>query len=165
MLVVTESDSLGALVGPYVLVIIPYQVNALDAAHNTEYYASVYCWTVETIDQYEGCTFHYSVNGGEPVSTTEQSVSMTNLPDGTNSFAVYATDAYGNVDATLNTNTFTWTIGECRASLASLVGALGSVCGVVSRATLLSRGGERCGLYRPNSSLAARLYSHQNDFT
>jgi len=131
-------------------------VNALDAAHNTEYYASIYCWTVETFAQYEGCTFHYSVNGGEAVSTTEESVSMTGLPDGTNSFAVYATDAYGNVDATLNTNTFTWTIGESRArrrdeeSRSERVGARGWVCGVVSCATM------RCGLYGPISSLAAR---------
>jgi len=42
---------------------------------------------------------------------------MTGLPDGTNSFAVYATDAYGNVDATLNTNTFTWTIDTVKPTV------------------------------------------------
>jgi hypothetical protein len=130
-----SGGSVGAFVGRRTR-----QVNALDAAHNTEYYASIYCWTVETIRQYEGCTFHYSVNGAEPVSTTEKSVSMTGLPDGTNSFAVYATDAYGNVDASLNTNMFTWTIGECRASLTSLIGALGSLCvGGIARGSPLDR--------------------------
>jgi hypothetical protein len=86
------------------------QVNALDAAHNTEHTASIYCWTVESFTQYTGCTFRYSVNGAEFTSTAAASVDMADLPDGTNSVAVYATDVYGNHDSAL-TNTFTWTIG------------------------------------------------------
>jgi hypothetical protein len=75
----------------------------------TETTPSLYCWTKESHDGYGKCTYHTSLNGAAYASTNHESQSLTELPDGTNTFSVYATDMYGNAEPGLAAS-FTWTV-------------------------------------------------------
>jgi len=91
--------------GPHCL-----EVKGIDVAGNEEKYYAHYCWTVETFTKTTGCSFVYSLNHAEYVSTEDSHASVTNLPDGTNSFVVKAVDMYGHETTEDYKNTFTWTV-------------------------------------------------------
>lgn len=86
-------------------------MKGIDVAGNEEKYYAHYCWTVETFTKTTGCSFVYSLNHAEYVSTEDSHASVTNLPDGTNSFVVKAVDMYGHETTEDYKNTFTWTVG------------------------------------------------------
>jgi len=86
------------------------EIMARDLSGSSQSDYAEYCWTVETFTKYTGCTFSYSINSAESQTTSSTSVAMTDLPDGTNSFALKAIDMYGNPTPDDLTNTFTWTV-------------------------------------------------------
>eukprot|EP00959_Pyramimonas_sp_CCMP1952_P456608 9473456-Pyramimonas_sp.AAC.3 len=86
-----------------------------------EMYPAQYCWTVETHKKETGCTFGFSVNGAEIETTSKSMANLKDLPDGTNTFTLMATDMYGNPTNEDAYNTFSWTVhtGKPKASFAT----------------------------------------------
>jgi len=103
----TPSTALN-LVGGHCLVAWQFWVHPT-YGFRTETTPSQYCWTKESHDGYGKCTYHTSLNGAVYASTNDESRSLTDLPDGTNTFSVYATDMYGNAEPGL-ASSFTWTV-------------------------------------------------------